>query len=53
MSNKIDVFMQEIIERNPGEKEFHQAVREVTESIMPYIEKHPTYRRDKILERIA
>jgi glutamate dehydrogenase (NADP+) len=53
MSNKIDVFMQEIIERNPGEKEFHQAVREVTESIMPYIEKHPTYRRAKILERIA
>jgi glutamate dehydrogenase (NADP+) len=53
MSNKIDAFMQEIIERNPGEKEFHQAVREVTESIMPYIEKHPAYRRAKILERIA
>ena len=53
MSNKIDAFMQEIIERNPGEKEFHQAVREVTESIMPYIEKHPAYTRAKILERIA
>ncbi len=53
MSNKIEAFMQEIIEKNPGEKEFHQAVREVTESIMPYIDKHPIYRKFKILERIA
>ena len=41
MANSVDEFMQEVIARNPGEKEFHQAVHEVAESLMPYIEKHP------------
>ena len=49
----IDVFMEDIIAKNPGEKEFHQAVQEVAESIMPYIEKNPKYKKAKILERIA
>ena len=49
----IDVFMEDIIVKNPGEKEFHQAVQEVAESIMPYIEKNPKYKKAKILERIA
>ena len=49
----IDVFMEDIIAKNPGQKEFHQAVQEVAESIMPFINKNPKYKKAKILERIA
>ena len=52
MSKRIDEFMVKVVERNPGEPEFHQAVREVIESIMPYVEKNPKYQAAKILERI-
>ena len=33
--NEVERFMTDIIRRNPGETEFHQAVREVAESVMP------------------
>ena len=33
----------EVVKRNPGEDEFHQAVREVFESLGPVIAKHPEY----------
>ncbi len=46
-------FMTKIIAKNPGEVEFHQAVQEVAESLMPYIEENPKYKHAKILERIA
>ena len=49
----VDEFMAGIIARNPGEKEFHQAVREVVESLAPYIVEHPYLMDMKILERIA
>jgi len=39
--------------KNPGENEFHQAVQEVSESLIPYIEENPKYKHAKILERIA
>jgi len=39
--------------RNPGESEFHQAVQEVAESLIPFIEENPRYKHAKILERIA
>jgi glutamate dehydrogenase (NADP+) len=39
--------------RNPGENEFHQAVQEVAESLIPFIEENPKYKHAKILERIA
>ena len=39
--------------KNPAEKEFHQAVQEVLESLIPAIEKHPEYISNKILERIT
>ena len=42
-----------LIARNPGEKEFHQAVREVVESLAPYIVEHPYLMDMKVLERIA
>ena len=53
MSKRIEEFMAKVIERNPGEQEFHQAVREVTESVMPFIEKNPKYQKAKILERMT
>ena len=53
MSKKIDDFMAKLIAKNPGEVEFHQAVREVVESVMPYMEKNPKYQSAKILERIV
>jgi len=53
MSKKLEEFMAKVIERNPGEPEFHQAVREVAESVMPFIEKHPKYQKAKILERMT
>ena len=53
MSKKIDEFMAKVIERNPSEPEFHQAVREVVESVMPFIEKNQKYQKAKILERMV
>ncbi len=49
----VDEFMARIIAKNPGEKEFHQAVTEVAESLIPFIEENPKYKQAKILERIA
>lgn len=45
--------MADIEARNPGEPEFHQAVREVAESLAPYIAENPYLMDLKILERIA
>jgi len=45
--------MAEIIAKNPGENEFHQAVEEVAESLLPFIEENPHYKDAKILQRIA
>ncbi|MFO8073153.1 MAG: NADP-specific glutamate dehydrogenase [Polyangia bacterium] len=42
-----------VVERNPHEPEFHQAVKEVFESLEPVMDKHPEFRAAKILERIA
>ncbi len=53
MNKNVESFMEDIIFKNPGEKEFHQAVREVAECVLPYIEKNPIYKKHKILERIA
>ncbi|MBL7930098.1 MAG: NADP-specific glutamate dehydrogenase [Bacteroidia bacterium] len=46
-------FMQVVISRNPGEPEFHQAVQEVAESVIPFLEENKKYKDAKILERIA
>ncbi|MEM4258541.1 MAG: NADP-specific glutamate dehydrogenase [Candidatus Thermoplasmatota archaeon] len=53
MDQKVQAFMDKVIQKNPGEKEFHQAVQEVVESLMPFIEKNPKYQKAKILERIV
>ncbi len=39
--------------RNPGEREFHQAVREVAESLVPFMAKNPVYIEKQILERLT
>ncbi|MBN1133007.1 MAG: NADP-specific glutamate dehydrogenase [Bacteroidales bacterium] len=53
MDIKVEQFMAPIRAKNPSESEFHQAVREVAESLIPFIEEHPKYKHAKILERIA
>ena len=50
----IDETLQKVIEQNPGQPEFHQAVSEVLESLRPVIEKgESVYRHDAILERLT
>ena len=46
-------FMHGLERRNPGEAEFHQAVHEFIESVMPYVAEHPEYERAQILERMT
>jgi glutamate dehydrogenase (NADP+) len=53
MSNYVKDFMEEIKAKNPGQPEFHQAVEEVAHSLALVLERHPEYRKTKILERIA
>lgn len=50
---EVDSFMAGLRKRNPGETEFHQAVLEVTESLMPFILDHQKYRDAQILERLT
>ena len=45
--------MAKIKAKNNAEPEFHQAVQEVAESLIPFIEENPRYKHAKILERIA
>ncbi len=51
--NEVESFMTGLIRRNPGEPEFHQAVREVVESLMPYVLEHRAYYDANILERMT
>jgi glutamate dehydrogenase (NADP+) len=53
VQGEIDLFMQGLIKRNEGQPEFHQAVQEATEAIMPYILENPKYQKAQILERMT
>ncbi|MFO7916400.1 MAG: NADP-specific glutamate dehydrogenase [Candidatus Krumholzibacteriales bacterium] len=53
MSNAVEAFMEKIKARDPNQPEFHQAVHEVADSLMPFIEANPKYKEARILERIA
>jgi len=46
-------FMNNLKHRNPHEPEFIQAVNDVAESLMPFIDANPHYKKNKVLERIA
>mgnify|MGYP006294813545 CR=1 FL=1 len=53
LDEKIEPIYQEVLARNPGEVEFHQAVREVLESLGPVLVKNPGFAHHKIIERIC
>lgn len=50
---ELDTFMDEVIRKNPGEPEFHQAVKEIAVKIIPFINKNPKYENAYILERMT
>lgn len=50
---RLEDFMNGVVKRNPGEPEFHQAVHEVAETILPYLETMPIYKDLQILERMT
>ncbi len=55
MSNatRIERIYDQVVRRNPGEAEFHQAVKEVIETLGPVLARHPEYAEHKIIERIC
>jgi glutamate dehydrogenase (NADP+) len=46
-------FMKEVKKRNPHQPEFHQAVEEWSESVIPFVGKNPEYIKDNLLQRIT
>ncbi len=50
---QIDEFMLMVKKKNPGEVEFHQAVLEVAESVIPFIEENKKYKKAKMLDRMV
>ncbi|MCG3168600.1 MAG: NADP-specific glutamate dehydrogenase [Pseudomonadales bacterium] len=53
LDEKLEPIFQEVLRRNPGELEFHQAVREVLECLGPVMVKHPEFVDQKVIERIC
>src|SRR5690606_24276539 len=53
MSGSIETFIDSVSKRNPNEPEFLQAVREVAETVIPFIENNPKYQGKMLLERMA
>lgn len=53
LDKKIQPIYDSVIARNPAEREFHQAVKEVLESLGPVLKKHPEFAEHKIIERIC
>ncbi|MBU4395523.1 MAG: glutamate dehydrogenase, partial [Proteobacteria bacterium] len=52
MMENVKEFMADVIRKNPGEIEFHQAVEEVVESIAPFLKENPRYTEANIIERM-
>jgi len=53
MAFSVDAFMNQLIAKNPEQKEFHQAAQEVIESLALVLERHPIYLEANILDRIV
>jgi len=53
LEEKIESIYQQVKARNPGEDEFHQAVKEVLESLGSVLVKYPEFAHQKIIERIC
>jgi glutamate dehydrogenase (NADP+) len=52
-NKELEEFMAGLTRRNPGETEFHQAVREVSGTIIPFLATRPDYRDACVLERLT
>jgi glutamate dehydrogenase (NADP+) len=50
---RLETLYQSVLRRNPGEREFHQAVAEVLQSLGPVLDRHPQYADARIIERIC
>ncbi len=50
---KIEKIYEQVVRRNPGELEFHQAVKEVIDTLAPVLTKYPQYAEHKVIERIC
>ena len=53
VDEKLEPILAQVLLRNPAEQEFHQAVREVLESLGLVVSKHPDYLKDALIERIC
>ena len=53
MKVQLESVLEQVLHRNPGELEFHQAVREVFDSLGPVLQKNPQYVDAAVLERIC
>lgn len=53
MTNSLQSFMDVVTKRNPNEPEFLQAVHEVAETVIPFIEDNPKYKNKMLLERMV
>ena len=53
MSNSLQSFLDAVTKRNPNEPEFLQAVHEVAETVIPFIEENPKYKGKMLLERMV
>ncbi|MGI8416658.1 MAG: NADP-specific glutamate dehydrogenase [Nakamurella sp.] len=53
LDEKLHEVYEEVLRRNPGEAEFHQAVREVLDSLGPVVAKHPQYADQAVLRRLC
>lgn len=53
VQDAVDAFMANLVAHNPHEPEFHQAVQEVVENIMPSVLEHQAYQAAKILQRLV
>src|SRR5690554_503415 len=53
LDEKLEPIYQDVLHRNPGESEFHQAVHEVLETLGPVLVKYPEFAEKKIIQRIC
>jgi glutamate dehydrogenase (NADP+) len=53
LNEEFEAIFQDVVKRNPGEDEFHQAVREVMEALAPVLAKHHEFAEAKVLQRLC
>jgi len=53
MSDFVQEVMEKVKAKNPAQPEFHQAVEEVIQSLELVMERHPEYRKEKIIDRMV